>query len=51
MALGKHRVAQVGETPYAHEKEAIDFAIQQLPNRDPFHLWVCFLEEDENHTN
>ncbi len=40
MALGKHRVAQVGETPYAHEKEAIDFAIGQLPNVDPYHLWA-----------
>jgi serine/threonine protein kinase len=40
MALGPSRISLVGETPYAHEREAIDFAIGALPNNDPFYLWA-----------
>tara|TARA_R110002096_G_scaffold44524_1_gene119665 strand:- start:26619 stop:30962 length:4344 start_codon:yes stop_codon:yes gene_type:complete len=40
MALSHGRVISVGETEYAHEKEGIDFAIQALPDRDPFHAWA-----------
>jgi serine/threonine protein kinase len=39
MALSTSRVVQVGETAYAHEREAIEFVIQSLPNTDPFQLW------------
>jgi hypothetical protein len=38
MTLGNHRIAPIGETPYPWEKKAIDFAIEELPNSDPFHL-------------
>lgn len=40
MGLGKSRVAIVGESPYPHEQEAIKFAIDKLPNVDPYHLWA-----------
>ncbi len=37
--LGNSRVELVGATPYAHEREAIDFVVEQLPNSDPYLLW------------
>jgi serine/threonine protein kinase len=37
--LGNSRVELVGATPYAHEREAIDFVVEQLPNNDPYLLW------------
>jgi serine/threonine protein kinase len=40
MSLGPDRIVFQGETPYAHEREAIDFTIATLPNNDPFHLWA-----------
>ncbi len=40
MPLGKSRVALVWESPYAHEQEAIKYAISKLPNNDPYHLWA-----------
>lgn len=40
MTLATSRIVFQGETPYAHEREAIDFAIKALPNNDPYHLWA-----------
>lgn len=40
MTLGTSRIVIQGETPYAHEREAIDFVIETLPNTDPFHVWA-----------
>src|SRR5688572_26666406 len=40
MTLGPNRIVFQGETPYAHEREAINFTIETLPNTDPFHLWA-----------
>ena len=40
MTLATSRIVFQGETPYAHEREAIDFAINALPNNDPYHLWA-----------
>ncbi|MCB9660513.1 MAG: protein kinase [Sandaracinaceae bacterium] len=39
MALGNDRFHLIGETPHAHEREAIKFAREQLPDQDPYHLW------------
>ncbi len=38
--LSHARAVSVGETPYPHERAAVDFAIQALPDRDPYHLWA-----------
>lgn len=38
--LGKHRIQILGATPFAHEAEAIDFAISALPNSAPYNLWA-----------
>ena len=40
MALSQKRVHIVGESPYPHEQEAIRFAIDALPDTDPYHLWA-----------
>jgi len=40
MALSTGRKVVVGETPYAHEREALDFAFSVLPDTDPFHVWA-----------
>ncbi|MCC6750660.1 MAG: protein kinase [Deltaproteobacteria bacterium] len=40
MTLATTRIVQQGTTPFAHEREAIDFAIRGLPNVDPYHLWA-----------
>ncbi|MBO6936772.1 MAG: BREX system serine/threonine kinase PglW [Deltaproteobacteria bacterium] len=40
MTLATSRIVFQGETPYPHEREAIDFAIKSLPNSDPYHLWA-----------
>ena len=40
MTLGTSRIVVQGETPHAHEREAIDFVINTLPNADPFHVWA-----------
>ena len=40
MALFKARIIAVGETPYAHEREGIEFAEKALPDTDPYHLWA-----------
>ncbi len=39
MALGNTRVLLHGDTPYAWEREGIDFVERELPNSDPFHVW------------
>ncbi len=41
MALGSTRIV-LGQTQYAHEKEAIDFALGVLPNVDPYRVWGLF---------
>lgn len=40
MALSKARIIAVGETPYPHEREGIEFAEKALPDSDPYHLWA-----------
>lgn len=40
MALSKARIIAVGETPYPHEREGIEFAEKGLPDTDPYHLWA-----------
>jgi len=39
MALAQHRVVLVGETPHAHEREAIQLVLSELPNNDPYLAW------------
>ena len=39
MGLGKHRFHVIGETPHAHERDAIEFAREVLPDQDPYQLW------------
>jgi serine/threonine protein kinase len=38
VSLSKARV-DIGQTAYAHEREAIEFVVGQLPNNDPYMLW------------
>lgn len=40
MTLASSRIVVQGETPHAHEREAIQFVIDTLPNSDPFHVWA-----------
>jgi serine/threonine protein kinase len=40
MSLSNARKVVVGETPYAHEREALDFAFSVFPDSDPFHVWA-----------
>ena len=40
MTLGTSRIVVQGETPHAHEREAIQFVIDTLPNSDPFQVWA-----------
>ncbi|NUP07973.1 MAG: protein kinase [Polyangiaceae bacterium] len=37
--LASSRIILVGETPHAHEQEAIDFAVKELPGTDPYTAW------------
>ena len=37
--LPASRVVMVGESPHAHEQEAIDFAIKELPGTEPYAVW------------
>ena len=39
MPIPQSRVRLSGKTPYAHEKEAIEFVKQQLPDADPYQVW------------
>ena len=38
--LSQSRIVEIGETPYEHEREAILFAQNELPNTDPYQLWA-----------
>lgn len=40
MTLAASRIVVQGETPYAHERDAIQHAIEVIPNTDPYHLWA-----------
>jgi serine/threonine protein kinase len=40
MALSKARKVVDGETPYPHEREALDYAFSVLPDSDPFQVWA-----------
>jgi serine/threonine protein kinase len=40
MALSSGRKVIVGQTPYAHEREALEFAFGILPDTDPFQVWA-----------
>ena len=40
MALSKARIVAVGETPYPHEREGIEFVEKALPDTDPYHVWA-----------
>ncbi|MBK8255148.1 MAG: BREX system serine/threonine kinase PglW [Polyangiaceae bacterium] len=40
MPLSNARKVVVGESPYAHEREALEFAYAALPDSDPFHVWA-----------
>ncbi len=42
MALPRQRIPFLGKTEHAHEKEGIDFALNALPNTDPYHAWGLF---------
>ncbi len=39
MPLGQHRIPLQGDTPYPHEREAIAFVENELPNQAPFLVW------------
>jgi serine/threonine protein kinase len=39
LALAQHRIPLHGDTPYPHEREAIAFVEEQLPNQSPFLAW------------
>ncbi len=39
MALSKHRIHAGGESPHAHERDAIDYVLKGLDDRDPFQAW------------
>ncbi|HSJ99972.1 MAG TPA: hypothetical protein VK932_01980, partial [Kofleriaceae bacterium] len=51
MVLSKARIVAVGETPYAHEREGIEFAEQALPDTDPFYnprapqIWLTAFDQ------
>ncbi len=40
MALSATRLLAEGTTPYAHEREGVQFALQALPDNDPYHAWA-----------
>ena len=40
MALSHGRIVAQVKSPYAHEQAAVDFAIHELPDEDPLHLWA-----------
>ena len=39
MTLAQSRIVTAGETPHAHEREALQHLVEVIPNTDPFHLW------------
>lgn len=40
MPLSSARKVVVGETPHAHEREALEFAYSVMPDSDPFQVWA-----------
>ncbi len=48
MALSRGRIVFQGETPYAHEREAIEFVCQGLPDVDPYHVWALVELQEPN---
>ncbi len=40
MALSTARIVAATKSPYPHEQAGVEFAIEALPDRDPFHLWA-----------
>ncbi|MFO0756693.1 MAG: protein kinase [Byssovorax sp.] len=40
MALSNARKVVVGQTPFAHEREALDFVFSVLPDTDPYQVWA-----------
>src|SRR5688572_2687582 len=40
MPLSPARISARGETPYPWEQEGLEFALQALPDRDPYHAWA-----------
>lgn len=39
MALSNDRITPGAETEHSHERKAIDFVLENLPNLDPFQAW------------
>lgn len=40
MPLSQTRIHSPGQTPHAHERDAFDFVVAELPDSDPYHLWA-----------
>jgi hypothetical protein len=40
MALSADRIITPGQTPHAHERDAFDFVVRELPDTDPYRLWA-----------
>ena len=40
MPLGKDRLITPGQTSHAHEREAFEFVVRELPDTDPYRLWA-----------
>ncbi len=39
MVISKKRVVSLGTTPHPHEAQAIEFALKNIPDTDPFLMW------------
>lgn len=42
MALGPSRFRRIGESPFPHEEEALQFLQSVLPSTDPYQAWALF---------
>ncbi|MBN2192121.1 MAG: NERD domain-containing protein [Polyangiaceae bacterium] len=40
--LSASRIERIGETPHAHERDALRVIEEVLPNSEPFHVWELF---------
>lgn len=40
MSLPPSRIITPGQTPHAHERDAFDFVVRELPDTDPYRLWA-----------
>ena len=40
MPLSPDRIITPGQTPHAHERDAFDFVVRELPDTDPYRLWA-----------